>query len=70
MTHSTKWQAAFNRRLCSLAFTEYQQQKAAHLKKRRSIRTLRYVVPQWQADAIEAMAENDEEKAKAVVLFR
>ena len=67
---STDWQGSFNAGLIRKAQMEWRIQRSAHLKRRRSIRTFRYVVPQWQSDAIEAMARNDEEAAKAAVLYR
>jgi hypothetical protein len=66
----TDWQGSFNSRLCKLAFREYKEQKAKHMQRGRSIRTFQYVVPQWQADAIDAMARNDEESAKANIMYR
>lgn len=66
----TDWQGPFNLGLCRAAHTEYRAQLAAHKKRGRRPSTFRYTVPAWQADAIDAMARNDEEAAKAAKLFR
>ena len=67
---STDWQGPFNTRLIAVASDEYKAQKVSHLKRRRSLKTFRYVPPQWQIDAIQAMVRNDEELAKACLLYR
>lgn len=64
------WQAAFSKRLERVALDEYRMQRAAHLKAGRRKSTFRYNPPDWQRDAVAALGRNDEEAAKAALMYR
>ncbi len=64
------WQTPFQTRLARLALATYRGQVSAHLRSGRVRSTFRYCPPQWHRDAVAAMGLNDEEAAKAAVLYR
>lgn len=64
------WLPPFLKKLERDALAEYRVQRNKWLKLGRSPKTFRYSPPEWQRMAIEACNENNEERAKAILLFR
>ncbi len=63
-----EWQIPMRDWLQRWALDEAEIQRLAHIKRRRSPKTFRYVVPDFQADMIDALNKGDEERAKALKL--
>lgn len=63
-----EWQIPMRDWLQGWVWYEAQAQRARHAKRRRSPKAFRYVVPDFQADMIDALNKGDEERAKALKL--
>ena len=66
----TEWQRAFAAKVEDEAHAAYLADRMAWIKRKRSPNTFRWTAPEWLNRCIAAMGRNDEECAKASLMYR